>query len=81
MPDAKLNKHLIKLTSGQYGWLLSIPAIMSHWSELARNVMLPACGNDDQADTSDAEPGNPRAATNSSQGSNKDRDPIAHCSI
>ncbi|WP_156166219.1 alpha/beta fold hydrolase [Mycobacterium haemophilum] len=42
--DAELDEHLVKLTSGRYGWRVSMPAIMSYWSELARDVVLPPAG-------------------------------------
>ncbi len=39
--DAEIDEHLIKLPSGRYGWRVSLPAMMSYWSELARDVVLP----------------------------------------
>jgi lipase len=42
--DAELDEHLIKLASGRYGWRVSMPAMMSYWSELARDVVLPQAG-------------------------------------
>jgi lipase len=42
--DAELSEHLIDLPNGRVGWRVSIPAMMSYWSELARDVMLPLNG-------------------------------------
>jgi lipase len=42
--DAELDEHLIRLPNGRYGWRVSIPAIMSYWSELARPAVLPPAG-------------------------------------
>ncbi len=42
--DADLDEHLIKLPSGRYGWRISLPAMMSYWSELARDTVLPPAG-------------------------------------
>ena len=42
--DAELDEHLVKLASGRYGWRVSMPAMMSYWSELARDVVLPQAG-------------------------------------
>jgi lipase len=42
--DAELDEHLVKLASGRYGWRVSLPAMMSYWSELARNIVLPPAG-------------------------------------
>ncbi len=42
--DAELDEHLIKLPSGRYGWRISVPAMMSYWSELARPTVLPPEG-------------------------------------
>jgi len=39
--DAELDEHLIKLPNGRYGWRVSLPAMMSYWSELARDIVLP----------------------------------------
>lgn len=39
--DRELDEHLIPLPSGRVGWRISIPAMMSYWSELARPVTLP----------------------------------------
>jgi lipase len=42
--DADLDEHLIEQPNGQYGWRISLPAMMSYWSELARDVVLPPAG-------------------------------------
>jgi lipase len=42
--DADLDEHLIALPSGRYGWRISLPAMMSYWSELARQIVLPPNG-------------------------------------
>ena len=42
--DAELDEHLIQLANGRYGWRVSMPAMMSYWSELARDVVLPPAG-------------------------------------
>ncbi|WP_326547601.1 alpha/beta hydrolase [Mycolicibacterium sp. ND9-15] len=42
--DRDLDEHLIALPSGRVGWRISIPAMMSYWSELARPVPLPPTG-------------------------------------
>ena len=42
--DAELDEHLVKLASGRYGWRVSMPAMMSYWSELARDIVLPPAG-------------------------------------
>ncbi|TAM68048.1 alpha/beta hydrolase [Mycobacterium sp.] len=39
--DAELDEHLITLPTGRYGWRISLPAMMSYWSELARDAVLP----------------------------------------
>lgn len=39
--DAEIEEHLLKLPSGRYGWRVSLPAMMSYWSELARDTVLP----------------------------------------
>lgn len=39
--DAEIQEHLLKLPSGRYGWRVSLPAMMSYWSELARDTVLP----------------------------------------
>ena len=42
--DAELDEHLVKLPSGRYGWRVSLPAMMSYWSEMARDIVLPPAG-------------------------------------
>ena len=42
--DAELDEHLVRLPSGRYGWRVSLPAMMSYWSELARPTVLPPTG-------------------------------------
>jgi lipase len=39
--DAELDQHLVPLPNGRYGWRVSLPAMMSYWSELAREIVLP----------------------------------------
>ena len=42
--DAELDEHLVVLPGGRYSWRLSLPAMMSYWSELAREIILPPKG-------------------------------------
>src|SRR5262249_30260573 len=42
--DIEIGEHLIELPNGRYGWRVSLPAMMSYWSELARDVVLPQAG-------------------------------------
>lgn len=42
--DAELDEHLIALPNGRVGWRISIPAMMSYWSELARDIVVPPNG-------------------------------------
>ena len=42
--ERELDHHLIDLPNGRVGWRISIPAMMSYWSELARPVPLPRDG-------------------------------------
>jgi lipase len=42
--DAELDDHLVALPDGRYGWRVSLPAMMSYWSELAREIVLPPNG-------------------------------------
>src|ERR1700742_1404117 len=42
--DAELYEHLVELPNGRYGWRVSLPAMMSYWSELAREFVLPPSG-------------------------------------
>jgi lipase len=39
--DRELDEHLIDQPGGRVGWRLSIPAMLSYWSELARPIRLP----------------------------------------
>jgi lipase len=39
--ERDLDEHLMTLPSGRMGWRISIPAMMSYWSELARPCALP----------------------------------------
>jgi lipase len=39
--DRELDEHLIDLPGGRVGWRISIPAMLSYWSELARPIRLP----------------------------------------
>jgi len=42
--DRELDEHLIDLPGGRAGWRISIPAMLSYWSELARPIVLPRNG-------------------------------------
>lgn len=42
--DAELDEHLVSLPGGRVCWRISVPAMMSYWSELAREIMVPAPG-------------------------------------
>jgi lipase len=42
--ERELDEHLIAHPNGRMGWQISVPAMMSYWSELARPVALPAPG-------------------------------------
>ncbi len=42
--DRELDEHLIELPDGRSGWRISIPAMLSYWSELARPIALPRTG-------------------------------------
>jgi lipase len=42
--DAELEEHLVELTGGRCTWRLCLPAMMSYWSEMARDIMLPPKG-------------------------------------
>ena len=42
--DAELDEHLVELPGGRYVWRVSMPAMMSYWSELAREMVLPPNG-------------------------------------
>jgi len=39
--DRELDEHLIDMPGGRVGWRISIPAMMSYWSELARPIQVP----------------------------------------
>jgi lipase len=39
--DRELDEHLVDLPGGRAGWRISIPAMLSYWSELARPIRLP----------------------------------------
>lgn len=39
--DTEFAEHLVRLPNGRVGWRISIPAMMSYWSELARDIPLP----------------------------------------
>ncbi|AKK26693.1 alpha/beta fold hydrolase [Mycobacterium sp. EPa45] len=42
--DEDLDEHLIALPNGRVGWRICVPAMMSYWSELARDIVLPHIG-------------------------------------
>lgn len=42
--ERELDEHLIDLPNGRVGWRLSVPAMLSYWSELTRPPMLPRQG-------------------------------------
>lgn len=42
--DAEIDEHLIELPNGRYGWRVNLPAMMSYWSELARDIVFPPAG-------------------------------------
>ena len=42
--ERELDQHLIDRPNGRVGWRISIPAMMSYWSELTRPVPLPRDG-------------------------------------
>lgn len=42
--DEDLDEHLIALPNGRYGWRVFMPAMISYWSELARDITLPHKG-------------------------------------
>jgi lipase len=42
--DIDLDDHLVELPNGRCGWRISVPAMMSYWSELARDIVLPHKG-------------------------------------
>jgi len=42
--DRELDEHLVDLPTGRVGWRISIPAMLSYWSELTRPIPLPRTG-------------------------------------
>jgi lipase len=42
--DRELDEHLIDMPGGRVGWRISIPAMMSYWSEVARPIQVPRNG-------------------------------------
>ncbi|NVN52626.1 alpha/beta hydrolase [Mycolicibacterium hippocampi] len=42
--ERELNEHLVSLPNGRVGWRISVPAMLSYWSELTRPVALPRRG-------------------------------------
>lgn len=42
--DDDLDEHLVPMPNGRYGWRVFGPAIMSYWSELAREIVFPHKG-------------------------------------
>lgn len=42
--EADLDEHLVRRPNGRYGWRICLPAMMSYWSELARDIMVPPAG-------------------------------------
>jgi lipase len=42
--EAELDEHLVPWPGGRVGWRLSLPAMMSYWSELALPIVLPRSG-------------------------------------
>lgn len=42
--DAEIEEHLVTLPDGRYGWRISIPAMLSYWSEMTRVFPLPHKG-------------------------------------
>ena len=42
--EVELDEHLVELPGGRCGWRISIPAMMSYWSELARPIIVPPNG-------------------------------------
>jgi len=42
--ETELDEHLVPWPGGRVGWRMSLPAMMSYWSELARPIMLPRSG-------------------------------------
>ena len=42
--DEDVDEHLIELPSGRFCWRVSLPAAVSYWSELARDIAVPRRG-------------------------------------
>jgi lipase len=42
--DRELDEHLVELPNGRVGWRLSVPAVLSYWSELTRPAVVPRDG-------------------------------------
>lgn len=42
--DEDIDEHLIGLPNGRHAWRICVPAMMSYWSELAREMVLPHKG-------------------------------------
>jgi lipase len=42
--DEELQEHLVATPDGRYRWRVSVPAMVSYWSELAREPVLPRPG-------------------------------------
>lgn len=42
--ERELDEHLVSLPNGRVGWRISVPAMLSYWSELTRPVALPRRG-------------------------------------
>lgn len=42
--ERELDEHLVELPGGRYGWRISVPAVLSYFSELARPISLPPKG-------------------------------------
>ena len=42
--DEEIAEHLVALPNGRYGWQMCVPTVMSYWSEMARDIVLPRAG-------------------------------------
>ena len=42
--DEDIDEHLVALRNGRFGWRICIPAMISYWSKLARDIALPHKG-------------------------------------
>ncbi|MBV9515910.1 MAG: alpha/beta hydrolase [Mycobacteriaceae bacterium] len=42
--EEELDEHLVPWPNGRVGWRMSLPAMMSYWSELARPIAVPRSG-------------------------------------